>query len=272
MNFDNLSIEGCAAFVLAIVFSVITFASIIYFATHKTSKTLVAVLATMVFPVITVFCWTYLIMNVCEQAVALSLYVSLGAAVGYLLIALAIAAIIVAARKAKQNRPEKVVETEIVEETPAEEPVQEAGETLLITSSEEVVEEVAEEQPIVETAEEIEEVTEVEEVVETQPEIVEEAEVVEEVTEEQPAEETTEEVEESFDEDDDEDDEDSPRSVAFANTPKETFASQLSKLDEEYLAYFSEILTYAQEKPKTKTKEAKTHLTVSIGRMKVVQF
>lgn len=272
MNFDNLSIEGCAAFVLAIVFSVITFASIIYFATHKTSKTLVAVLATMVFPVITVFCWTYLIMNVCEQAVALSLYVSLGAAVGYLLIALAIAAIIVAARKAKQNRPEKVVETEIVEETPAEEPVQEAGETLLITSSEEVVEEVAEEQPIVEAAEEIEEVTEVEEVVETQPEIVEEAEVVEEVTEEQPAEETTEEVEESFDEDDDEDDEDSPRSVAFANTPKETFASQLSKLDEEYLAYFSEILTYAQEKPKTKTKEAKTHLTVSIGRMKVVQF
>jgi hypothetical protein len=284
MNFDNLSIEGCAAFVLAIVFSVITFASIIYFATHKTSKTLVAVLATMVFPVITVFCWTYLIMNVCEQAVALSLYVSLGAAVGYLLIALAIAAIIVAARKAKQNRPEKVVETEIVEETPAEEPVQEAGETLLITSSEEVVEEVAEEQPIVETAEEIEEVTEVEEVVETQPETVEEAEVVEEVTEEQPAEETTEEVEEpaeieeieeveeSFDEDDDEDDEDSPRSVAFANTPKETFASQLSKLDEEYLAYFSEILTYAQEKPKTKTKEAKTHLTVSIGRMKVVQF
>ena len=281
MNFDNLSIEGCAAFVLAIVFSVITFASIIYFATHKTSKTLVAVLATMVFPVITVFCWTYLIMNVCEQAVALSLYVSLGAAVGYLLIALAIAAIIVAARKAKQNRPEKVVETEIVEETPAEEPAQEAGETLLITSSEEVVEEVAEEQPIVETAEEIEEVTEVEEVVETQPETVEEAEVVEEVTEEQPAEETTEEVEEpeeieeveeSFDEDDDEDDEDSPRSVAFANTPKETFASQLSKLDEEYLAYFSEILTYAQEKPKTKTKEAKTHLTVSIGRMKVVQF
>ena len=272
MNFDNLSIEGCAAFVLAIVFSVITFASIIYFATHKTSKTLVAVLATMVFPVITVFCWTYLIMNVCEQAVALSLYVSLGAAVGYLLIALAIAAIIVAARKAKQNRPEKVVETEIVEETPAEEPVQEAGETLLITSSEEVVEEVAEEQPIVETAEEIEEVTDVEEVVEPQPETVEEAEVVEEVTEEQPAEETTEEVEESFDEDDDEDDEDSPRSVAFANTPKETFASQLSKLDEEYLAYFSEILTYAQEKPKTKTKEAKTHLTVSIGRMKVVQF
>ena len=277
MNFDNLSIEGCAAFVLAIVFSVITFASIIYFATHKTSKTLVAVLATMVFPVITVFCWTYLIMNVCEQAVALSLYVSLGAAVGYLLIALAIAAIIVAARKAKQNRPEKVVETEIVEETPAEEPVQEAGETLLITSSEEV----AEEQPIVEAAEEIEEVTEVEEVVETQPETVEEAEVVEEVTEEQPVEETTEEVEEpaeieeveeSFDEDDDEDDEDSPRSVAFANTPKETFASQLSKLDEEYLAYFSEILTYAQEKPKTKTKEAKTHLTVSIGRMKVVQF
>lgn len=272
MNFDNLSIEGCAAFVLAIVFSVITFASIIYFAIHKTSKTLVAVLATMVFPVITVFCWTYLIMNVCEQAVAFSLYVSLGAAVGYLLIALAIAAIIVAARKAKQNRPEKVVETEIVEETPAEEPVQEAGETLLITSSEEVVEEVAEEQPIVEAAEEIEEVTEVEEVVETQPETVEETEVVEEVTEEQPAEETTEEVEESFDEDDDEDDEDSPRSVAFANTPKETFASQLSKLDEEYLAYFSEILTYAQEKPKTKTKEAKTHLTVSIGRMKVVQF
>ncbi|MBQ7327949.1 MAG: hypothetical protein IJX00_03210 [Clostridia bacterium] len=271
MNFDNLSVEGCAAFVLAIVFSVITFASIIYFATHKTSKTLVAVLATMVFPVITVFCWTYLIMNVCEQAVALSLYVSLGAAVGYLLIALAIAAIIVAARKAKQNRPEKVVETEIVEETPAEEPVQEAGETLLITSSEEVVEEVAEEQP----AEVVEEVEEVVEVAEEQP--AEEIEEVVEETAEEVAEETTEEPEiieeiEDEDDDEDEDDEESPKGVVFANTPKETFASQLAKLDEEYIAYFSEILTYAQEKPKTKTKEAKTHLTVSIGRMKVVQF
>ena len=132
MNFDNLSTEGCAAFILAIVFTVITFASIIYFATHKTAKTLLAVLATMVFPVISVFCWTYLIMNVCEQAIAFSLYISLGAAVGYLIIALAIAAIIIAARKSKQNKADKVV----VEEIPAAQPAEEAGETLLITSSE----------------------------------------------------------------------------------------------------------------------------------------
>lgn len=260
MNFKHLSAEGYAAFVLAIIFSIVTLASIIYFLKHKESGKLVAILTTIVFPTLATFCWVYLIMNVFAYPIDISLYVALGSSIGYLLLSIALAFVIVAIIKSHKNRAEKVVEetateTDETETDEAEETPEEVPATLLIAPAEETVENEESEEVVeeVENAEEtVEETTETE-IVENNEEIVEEVEQTEEVEESENAEETE-------------------QGVIFSNKVKKTFAEAIADLDEEQLKFYNEVLEYAQSKEKTKTKEAKYQLTVSIGRMKLVLF
>ncbi|MGN1201019.1 MAG: hypothetical protein ACI4R8_01990 [Candidatus Caccovivens sp.] len=139
MNFSNLSTEGYAAFVLAIIFSIVSVASIIYYLKHQNANKLIVVLTTMVFPVITVFCWVYLIMNVFNYPIDIALYVSLGVAVGYLLLAYVIALIINYCIKSKDNKKEENVNLTTENEEHIEETT-EPAEPLLLTSSETVEE------------------------------------------------------------------------------------------------------------------------------------
>lgn len=197
MNFNNLTVEGYTAFILAIIFSIATIALVIYFFRNKNANKFVTVLATLVAPILTVFCWIYLIMNVCAFSLENSLYIALGSAAGYAILALAISFSInailnkkekSAPKKVKQEKPVEA-KTEIVEK---EAPIVVAP--LLIANEQEKVETV--EEPVAESEETtsdetVEQPLEVEETEETQ--IVENVENIEESVETTP--ETTEELE-----------------------------------------------------------------------------
>ena len=243
MNFSNLSSEGYASFIIAIIFTIAAVATAIFFARHKKQNLLVTILAAFVFPAIAVFCWLYLIFIVSNFSIKWSLIWALIGTIGYLLLALAITFIAKAIIDRLESRP--APEQPLVEET-TEEVVEE--------TTEEVIEEVVEE-PIEEPV--------VEEVVE---EIVEEPiveEIVEEVVEE-PAEEPAPEVVEA--------NEEVEGGVVFAEESKESFAEQLNKLSDEMINYYIEILEYAKTKDISMVKESKSHVIVKMGRMRLVEF
>lgn len=135
INFNNLTSEAFAAFILAILFTVVSIASIIFFVKHKEAGTLVAVLTTLVFPFIAVFCWVYLIMSVNKFAYDISLIVSFACAIGYVLIALGIGYLVIYLAKRKEEKSKIVAEAEEVEQ-PQEE---EEKPTLLLTHTDEVL-------------------------------------------------------------------------------------------------------------------------------------
>ena len=234
LNFNNLSTEGYTTFVLAVLFTIITLASMIYYVRRKNVTSVAAILITLVFPALTVFCWMYLILLVREYETGTALLWAFIAVVAYLALATIIATIV--AFTAKDKAP--VVEN-------AEKKAEEANEeeVLLIEApAEEKAEEVAEE-PIEEATEEPVE------------------EPIEEATEE-PAEEANEEANE----------EDAVEGVIFAKASKETFAEQLAKLSEEQLALYNEILEYAQAKEGTKTSQSRSHLMVKVGRLRLIEM
>ena len=68
IDFNNLSTESYAAFIIAIVFTVVSIAgAIVLLRRLKTASTLLKVLTTIVFPFIAIFCWLYMILNVCAN-------------------------------------------------------------------------------------------------------------------------------------------------------------------------------------------------------------
>ena len=232
MNFSNLSAEGYASFIIAIIFTIATIAMAIFYARHKKQNIIITIATAFVLPALAVFCWLYLIFIVSNFTVKWSLIWSLVATVGYLLLATAIAFLAQAIIKYLANRPEKPaketlvaeVEEETTEEVETEEAVEEDLPLLIENVEEEVVEEV--EQP---------EETNVEEI---------------------PAE-KTEEVE---------------GGVVFAQESKESFADQLNKLSDEMINYYIEILEYAKTKDISMVKESKSHVIVKMGRMRLVEF
>jgi len=239
ISFNNLSADGYAAFVLAIIFTIITLASFIYLARHKEINSLLGAFIEYVFPTLTVFCWMYLIFNVTGFAIGFCLLYAFTAAVAFLIVAVAIGLIVCAwkkdAEKHEEQKAEKAEENKeddvLMLEAPAEEEQKE----------EEVV---VEETPAEEPAEE----------------------PVEEAVEEAPAEETTEEAAEE--------NEDEPKveGVIFNKGPKQTFAEQLAKLSAEELALYNEILEYAQAKEDTKTMESNSHVMVKVGRLRLLEL
>lgn len=242
ISFNNLSADGYAAFVLAIIFTIITLASFIYLARHKEINSLLGAFIEYVFPTLTVFCWMYLIFNVTGFAIGYCLLYAFTAAVAFLIVAVAIGLIVCAwkkdAEKREEQKAEKAEENKeddvLMLEAPAEEEQKE----------EVVVEETPAEEPAAEPVEE----------------------VAEEAHEEVPAEETTEEaVEEN-------EDEPKVEGVIFNKGPKETFAEQLAKLSAEELALYNEILEYAQAKEDTKTMESNSHVMVKVGRLRLLEL
>ncbi len=120
LNFNNLSIEGYAAFILALIFTIITIASCIYFARHKEINKILNVLIVFVFPMLTILCWVYLLLNVLGFNVAVALGISFGCAVGYAIVAFAISALvayIIKKKKEKQEVAEKTVDEPIASAT-----------------------------------------------------------------------------------------------------------------------------------------------------------
>lgn len=238
MNFSNLSAEGYASFIIAIIFTIATIAMAIFYARHKKQNIIITIATAFVLPALAVFCWLYLIFIVSNFTVKWSLIWSLVATVGYLLLATAIAFLAQAIIRYLANRPEKPAKetlvAEVEEETTEEVETEEAAEEnqdlpLLIENVEETVEE----------------------------EVVEEVEQPEETNvEEIPAEET-EEVE---------------GGVVFAQESKESFAEQLNKLSDEMINYYIEILEYAKTKDISMVKESKSHVIVKMGRMRLVEF
>lgn len=254
MNFSNLSVEGYSAFILALFFSIVSVASFIYFMKHKeTTNTVLTVLITLVFPMLTVFFWSYMMFNLYEYEIALALGISFGIGLGYGLIALCIALIANAVAKAKANKEEEKPQEEVTlvapetMETEAE-PVEMEQKLLNAPETEEVAEE---EQPAEETTEEPQEENVEEEVA---PETVVEENIESEQTVE--AESTEPEVVE--------------QGVVFSNGPRKTFAEQLEALSDEIKGYYNEILEYAMSKPDAKCSNAKYHTTVKIFAMKLL--
>lgn len=253
MNFSNLSVEGYSAFILALFFSIVSVASFIYFMKHKeTTNTVLTVLITLVFPMLTVFFWSYMMFNLYEYEIALALGISFGIALGYGLVALCIALIANAVAKAKANKKEEPQEeaTLVAPETmeTEAEPVEMEQKLLNAPETEEVAEE---EQPVEETTEEQPEEKVEEEVT---PETVVEENIEAEQTVE--AESTEPEVVE--------------QGVVFSNGPRKTFAEQLEALSDEIKGYYNEILEYAMSKPDAKCSNAKYHTTVKIFAMKLL--
>ena len=106
LDLSNLSNESYAAFVLAIVFTIITLAGaiIILRRSFKTS-TVIKVLTTIVFPFIAIFCWLYMILDTCSTLNSItSLYSSFLITLGFYLIVIAIYFITVAAIKKKKEK------------------------------------------------------------------------------------------------------------------------------------------------------------------------
>ncbi len=120
LNFTNLSTEGYAAFILAIIFTIITLAAIIYFARNKDAGKILNVLTAIVFPMVTVFCWVYLLANLSSLGIGVSLGVSFASAIAYVLIALIISFIVNTIVENKQQKQESTSdnesENEVVEE------------------------------------------------------------------------------------------------------------------------------------------------------------
>ena len=232
MNFSNLSAEGYASFIIAIIFTVAAVATSIFFARHKKQNLIITILAAFVFPAVAVYCWLYLIFIVSDFTIKWSLIWALIGTIGYLLFTVAVFFTAKAILKHLANRPVKE-EQPLVEET-TEETTEEVEETmpLLIADVEEtpVEEVVAEEQPV-----------------EEQPQ-----EQVEETTEEEPAQEVE-------------------GGVVFSQESKETFAEQLNKLPDEMINYYLEILEYAKTKEISMVKESKSHVIVKMGRMRLVE-
>ena len=252
INFNNLSAEGYTAFVLSILFTIITLAAFIYFARHKEVNGLLAAVIEYILPSVTVFCWMYLIFIVTDFTVSKSLLYAFITAIAFLAVAVAVGLIVAGLKnsKAKDEAHEVANEEEkkddvLVLEAPAEEKVEEV---VVEQAKEEAAEE--SEEPAPETEEVAEETTE-----ETTEEVAEEA---------QPVEETVETVEEE--------EEPKVEGVIFTKASKETFAEQLAKLPEDILGLYNEILEYAQAKEETKTMESNSHVMVKIGRLRLLEL
>ena len=163
INFNNLSAEGYAAFILAIIFTIVTIAATIYYLRHKDAGKLTAVLAGIVFPVISVFCWCYLLCVIFSYNLAVSLGIAFGCAAGYALIACAVGLIVIAIKNHIENKAEEQETAGVVENT--EENVEESVEEKTEEAEEQPEEEGVEENVEENVEEEQEETTEVEEAV-----------------------------------------------------------------------------------------------------------
>lgn len=107
IDFNNLSTESYAAFIIAIVFTVVSIAgAIVLLRRLKTASTLLKVLTTIVFPFIAIFCWLYMILNVCANFdIGTSFYSAFLITLGFYLIVVGVYFLVqyLLKRKAEKN-------------------------------------------------------------------------------------------------------------------------------------------------------------------------
>ncbi len=141
MNFANLSSEGLAAFVIAIIFSIVSVAGFIYFAKHQQLGRVLTILITMAFPFVSVFCWAYLLFNIFACPALESLGFSLLCAVVYLIIAIVVSTI--CNNVSKANEKEKTYQQTHSVKTQPQTKEEKVEQTLLIAhTTEEKTEEI----------------------------------------------------------------------------------------------------------------------------------
>lgn len=158
MDFSNLTPEGYASFVLALIFSIVSIAGFIYYAKHREAGRLSLILITLVFPALTILFWMYLILNVWAYPIPVALGVAFGTSIAYVAVALAIGFGVMAIIDARKNKPTEEKTEEPTVEEPVEETTEteeESKETKLLNAPEEIKEDVVE--AVVETAENKEE-------------------------------------------------------------------------------------------------------------------
>lgn len=103
INFNNLGSEGYAAFILAIIFTIICIAAAIFVLRRKNISKALGVITVIVVPTLAIFCWVYVISNVCAVSAINSLWIALGSAAGYALVTGALSFIISNVVKANEN-------------------------------------------------------------------------------------------------------------------------------------------------------------------------
>ncbi len=124
-NFSNLTTEGYTAFILAIVFTIFTFASFFFFARHKNLNKILLGIITLLMPFVTIFCWVYLLLDILKYKLFVNLAISLGSAAGYVLIAVCVALVWMLATRNNTDKPKKEKKKKkkhVEEEEPEEEP------------------------------------------------------------------------------------------------------------------------------------------------------
>lgn len=109
MDLNNLSVESQAAFILAIVFTIISIAgAIIYFRRREDAGNVLKILTAIVFPFIALFCWVYMLLNVLANFdIGTSFYSALLITLGFFAIVIGIYYLVIYAQKRKKEREEQ---------------------------------------------------------------------------------------------------------------------------------------------------------------------
>lgn len=109
MDLNNLSVESQAAFILAIVFTIISIAgAIVYFRRREDAGNVLKILTAIVFPFIAVFCWVYMLLNVLANFdIGTSFYSALLITLGFFAIVIGIYYLVIYAQKRKKEREEQ---------------------------------------------------------------------------------------------------------------------------------------------------------------------
>ncbi len=111
VDFAHLSSEGFAALILAIIFTIVSLASVVFFFKHKDLNKIWLAIIILALPALSIFCWIYLIISITDLGIGACFYISFACAVGYMLLIVALGFIL--------NKTVKQKET--VEETKTEE-------------------------------------------------------------------------------------------------------------------------------------------------------
>ena len=109
MNLNNLSVESQAAFILAIVFTIISIAgAIVYARRHENAGNVLKILTAIVFPFIAIFCWVYMLLNILAGfSIGTSFYSAFLITLAFFLVVLGIYALVVYFKKRKKEREEE---------------------------------------------------------------------------------------------------------------------------------------------------------------------
>lgn len=115
VDFAHLPSEGFAALILAIIFTIVSLASVVFFFKHKDLNKIWLALIILALPALSIFCWIYLIISITDLGIGACFYISFACAAGYLLLMVALGFILNKTVKQKETVEETKTE-EIVED------------------------------------------------------------------------------------------------------------------------------------------------------------